>query len=191
MATKKVASITLAELTDRYTKHMEDAGKSRGTVFSYESELRLAQRELGADLSIGAITRDAIETFNNSPRVTLLKSGRPKSQLSIDKTRRVLRLALKWAADTKLIDVSPAERIEEPAPTTEKRTKKSKNEPLPHTPDVTVVVGDEQITDGSPAPKKPRKRKQAIVLEVSQPDAERAADEAEAMIAATNPEPAA
>lgn len=188
MTPKKTASITLAELTTRYTAHMEDAGKSRGTVFSYESELRLAQRELGADLSIGAISREDIERFNACPRVTILKSGRPKSQLSIDKTRRVLRLALKWAADTKLIDVSPAEPVEEPAPTTEKRAKKSKDAPLPHTPDVTVVVGDEQITDGSPAPveKKPRKRKQAIVLEVAQADAERAADEAEAMIANSN-----
>jgi hypothetical protein len=173
MTPKKTASITLAELTTRYTAHMEDAGKSRGTVFSYESELRLAQRELGADLSIGAISREDIERFNACPRVTILKSGSPKSQLSIDKTRRVLRLALKWAADTKLIEVSPAEPIEEPAPTTEKRTKKT------------------DAPASEPVEKKPRKRKQALVLEVSQPDAERAADEAEAMIAATNPEPAA
>lgn len=187
MTPKKTASITLAELTTRYTAHMEDAGKSRGTVFSYESELRLAQRELGADLSIGAISREDIERFNACPRVTILKSGRPKSQLSIDKTRRVLRLALGWAAQTGLIATSPAEPIEAPAPTTEKRAKKSKDAPLPHTPDVTVVVGDEQITDGSPAPKKAkRSRKQAIVLEVAQADAERAADEAESMIANSN-----
>lgn len=43
----------------------------------------------------------------------------------------------------------------------------------------------------TPAPKKTRKRKQAIVLEVSQDEAERAADAAEAMIAETNDETAA
>jgi len=171
MTSKKTASITLAELTTRYTAHMEDAGKSRGTVFSYESELRLAQRELGADLSIGAIAREDIERFNACPRVTILKSGRPKSQLSIDKTRRVLRLALKWAADTKLIEISPAEPVEQPAPETPKtRTKKN----------------DVPASEPAPAEKKPRKRKQAIVLEVAQADAERAADEAEAMIANSN-----
>jgi hypothetical protein len=170
MTPKKTASITLAELTTRYTAHMEDAGKSRGTVFSYESELRLAQRELGADLSIGALAQEDIARFNASDRVMKLKNGKPKAAPSYLKTQRVLRLALAWAAQTGLIATSPAEPVEEPAPTTEKRTKK----------------------DDAPAPvEKKRKRKQALVLEVAQADAERAADEAEAMIAATNPESAA
>jgi len=170
MSPKKVASITLAELTTRYVAHLDTEGKSLGTRFSYDAELRLAQRELGAEMSIGALTRDAIETFNNCPRVTILKSGRPKSQLSIDKTRRVLRLALKWAADTKLIEVSPAEPVEESAP--EKRNARAKKDDAPAS---------------EPAPTKAnRKRKQALVLEVAQADAERAADEAEAMIANSN-----
>jgi hypothetical protein len=187
-----VASITLAELSERYLQHLEAEGRSRGTVFSYSMELNVAQRELNADRSIGAISRADIENYNASDRVMKLKNGKPKAAPSYLKTQRVLRLALAWAAQTGLIATSPAEPIEAPAPTTEKRAKKSKDAPLPHTADVTVVVGDEQITDGSPAPKKAkRSRKQAIVLEVAQADAERAADEAEANLAATNPESAA
>jgi hypothetical protein len=165
-----VASITLAELSERYLQHLEAEGRSRGTVFSYSMELNVAQRELNADRSIGAISRADIENYNASDRVMKLKNGKPKAAPSYLKTQRVLRLALAWAAQTGLIATSPAEPVEEPAPTTEKRTKK----------------------DDAPAPvEKKRKRKQALVLEVAQADAERAADEAEAMIAATNPESAA
>lgn len=188
----KTATATLAQLTDAYVKHLEDAGKSRGTAFSYESELKLAQRELGAEKSIGDITRDDITFFNNCPRVTTLRSGGAKSQLSIDKSRRVLRLALAWAVAQKLIETSPAEPIAtEPAPTKAKRAAKKGDEPLPRTPGVTVVVGDKQITDGAPVEKKAkRKRRGAVVLEVGQAEAERAADAAEAMAADTT-EPAA
>jgi len=170
-------SITLSELTERYVKHMEGAGKTRGTVFSYESELKLAQRELGADIRIGALTRDDITVFNNCARVTLLKSGRAKSQLSVDKSRRVLRLALKWAEDEKLIATSPAEPLATEPPSEQAKARAKK-------------ADETETTDATPAPKKPRKRKQAITLEVSQVEAEAAADTAEAQIAATSDETA-
>jgi hypothetical protein len=185
-------SITLAQLTDTYVQHMESAGKSRGTCFSYESELKLAQRELGADTRIGDLTRDDITVFNNSPRVTTLKSGGPKSQLSIDKTRRVLRLALKWATDTKLIETSPAEAIETDAGE-KKRAAKKADAPAPEAKSTKRARKQfgayEREAAGLPPvlARKPRARKQAIVLEVAQPEAEAAADVAESMIAA-NPE---
>jgi hypothetical protein len=115
----------------------------------------VAQCELGAEMSIGALSRGDIERFNACERVTLLESGRPKSQLTIDRTRRVLRLALAWSAQTKLIETSPAP------------------------PDAKAKKTDTPASEPTPVEKKPRKRKQAIVLEVSQADAERAVDGAE------------
>ncbi len=173
MATKKqTASITLAELSERYLQHLEAEGRSRGTVFSYSMELNVAQRELGADRSIGAISRSDIETYNASDRVMKLRSGKPKAAPSYLKTQRVLRLALAWAAQTGLIATSPAEPIEEPAAAPKKRAKKD----------------DAPASEPAPVEKKPRKRRGAIVLEVAQHEAEAAADAAEAMIAATNDE---
>jgi hypothetical protein len=183
-----VAAITLTELTARYTKHMEDVGKSRGTVFSYESELRVAQRALGAERSIGAITREDIETFNGSPWVTTMKNGCLKSQLSIDKTRRVLRLALAWAAENKLIASSPAAPIEADAKAGKRAKKANVDEKKTDAPEAKPTKRGAKKTDApasEPAPvaKKPRRRKGAIVLEVAQPEAELAADAAEAHIA--------
>ncbi len=173
---KMTASITLAELSERYLQHLEAEGRSRGTVFSYSMELNVAQRELGADRSIGAISRSDIETYNASDRVMKLRSGKPKAAPSYLKTQRVLRLALAWAAQTGLIATSPAEPADEPDAKPKKRTKKD----------------DAAASEPAPAETKAkRKRRGAIVLEVSQPEAEAAADVAEAMIAASNPESAA
>ncbi|MBK8172743.1 MAG: hypothetical protein IPK60_20730 [Sandaracinaceae bacterium] len=93
----RVESITLAELTKRFMVHLDESGKSDGTRFSYLMELKLAQNELGAETQLSALTADAIAAFNASERVTTLKNGKPKSQLSIDKSRRVLRQALTFA----------------------------------------------------------------------------------------------
>jgi len=100
-------TLTLEQLGVRYLEHMEREGKSAGTVFSYGMELKLAQAELGAQTLVADLTAEKIAAFNASPRVTCLKSGKPKAQPSIDKTRRVLRLALAWAAQAGLIALSP------------------------------------------------------------------------------------
>jgi hypothetical protein len=144
------------------------------------------QHALGAEKRIGDLTRDDITVFNNCRRVTTLKSGGAKSQLSVDKSRRVLRLALKWAADSKLIDASPAEPIEADAKTS-KRAEKAKADatPAPEAkPTKRGAKKNEPASEPAPAPvEKKRKRKGAIVLEVAQPEAELAADAAEAHIA--------
>jgi hypothetical protein len=98
---------TLADLAAAYAAQMENDGKSNGTIASYGMELRLAQDELGAETPLAELTADRVETFFNSKRVTKLRSGKQKSQLSIDKTRRVLRLALVWAAERGIIEKAP------------------------------------------------------------------------------------
>jgi hypothetical protein len=43
--------------------------------------------------------------------VTLLKSGKPKAKPSVDKTRRVLRLALVWAVEQGWIEKAPLPEV--------------------------------------------------------------------------------
>jgi RNA 3'-terminal phosphate cyclase len=99
--------LTLADLAERYIKHLEDEGKSPGTCSSYTAELRLAIKELGAETKITGITSEQVGAFFSSKAVTKLRSGRAKAKPSVDKTRRVLRLALVWAAEKKLIKSAP------------------------------------------------------------------------------------
>jgi hypothetical protein len=100
-------TITLAKLSEMYLEHMEQDGKSVGTCFSYTMELKSAIAEIGGDTLVSELTPHLIERFNACDRVMLLKSGKPKAQPSIDKTRRVIRLALTWAAQIGLIASAP------------------------------------------------------------------------------------
>ena len=113
---KKEASITgvatLADLAAAYAVQMESDGKSAGTIASYGMELRLAQDELGAETPLADLTPEKVQTFYDSKRVTKLRSGKNKSQLSIDKTRRVLRLALVWAAERGILAKAPIPEAE-------------------------------------------------------------------------------
>jgi hypothetical protein len=98
---------TLADIAAGYLAHMEEAGKSDGTVSSYRMELKTARDELGEATPIAEITVERVHEYFTSKRVTKLRSGKNKSQLSIDKTRRVLRLALVWAAERGIIATAP------------------------------------------------------------------------------------
>ena len=89
---------TLADLCEQYVEHLEDEGKSPGTVFSYTAELRLACKLLGRDTKLAAITPEQMQAFYDSDAVTKLRSGRAKAPASIAKSRRVIRLALCYAA---------------------------------------------------------------------------------------------
>jgi hypothetical protein len=100
---KNVAGITLTDLSERYLRHMEEEGKTPGTCASYAMELKVARDELGAETLVADLTADRIQAFNECPRVTLLRSGRPKAKPSVDKTRRVIRLALAWATEAGLV----------------------------------------------------------------------------------------
>jgi hypothetical protein len=98
---------TLADLAAAYAEHMLDEGKSDGTVSSYKMELRTAMIELGEDTPIQDITPEKVAEYFTSKRVTKLRSGKNKAKPSIDKTRRVLRLALCWAAERGIVAKAP------------------------------------------------------------------------------------
>ena len=103
---------TLADLAEAYLVHMHREGRSEGTVASYRMELRSAMAELDGETRLWEITPERVQAFFDSKRVTKLRSGKAKSQLSIDKTRRVLRLALLWAEERGIVEKAP---LPEPA----------------------------------------------------------------------------
>jgi hypothetical protein len=79
---------TLADLAAGYLAHLEASGKSQGTVLSYRLELTIALNELGKNTPTRELTGERVKAFFESERVTKTLSGRMKSPLSIDKTRR-------------------------------------------------------------------------------------------------------
>ena len=100
-------ALTLGALGARYLAHLKDEGKSLGTITSYTMELATAARELGEETPVGALTAARVQAYFESDVVTKTRQGAPKAKPTVDKTRRVLRLALVWAAEEGLIEQAP------------------------------------------------------------------------------------
>jgi hypothetical protein len=101
------ASLTLEDLAAKYLQHLEDAGKSNGTLFSYKLELITALDELGAKTLLADLTPTRVLEYFVSDRVTRTRAGVQKAKPTIDKCRRVLRMALQWAEDSGLVAQAP------------------------------------------------------------------------------------
>lgn len=100
-------AITLGHLAREYVQHLEAVDKSPATIFGYKMDLDLALAEMGAETPLAVLTEDWVRTFYESERVTTTKAGMPKAKPTIDKTRRVLRLALVWAVEQGWIAAAP------------------------------------------------------------------------------------
>ena len=109
---------TIAVLAESYIAALQFDGRSTKTADSYAADLKVAAKYLGQDTDIRALTKERVQEFFDAPVVVQKRDGSPKNAISIAKTRRILRLALTWAADSGWIDEAPiptpakAERIE-------------------------------------------------------------------------------
>lgn len=102
-----VASSLLLDVFAGYMGTLTIEGKSGTTLSSYRAELETAGEALGLDADVTKLTPDRVREYFESDLVTRKRNGKPKSPLSIDKTRRVLRQALVWAAKQGLIEKAP------------------------------------------------------------------------------------
>jgi hypothetical protein len=101
------ADITLEDLAAKYLQHLEDVGKSNGTLFSYKLELVTALDEIGKDTKLADLTPTRVLEYFNSDRVMKTRTGVQKARPTFLKTQRVLRLALQWAQDAGLVESAP------------------------------------------------------------------------------------
>jgi hypothetical protein len=101
------SEITLEDLATLYIAHLDEVGKSHGTLFSYRLELVTALDELGKETKLTDLTPARVLEFFTCDRVMKTRTGAAKARPTFVKTQRVLRLALVWAADSGLIERAP------------------------------------------------------------------------------------
>jgi len=106
-AKKPDTNLTVGELAVNFEEHLESIGKSRGTVFGYSIEMKTAVKHFGADTKAASLTEKQVREYFESDKVTKNRAGKPKSQLTIDKTRRVFRQALVWLAEEGVVKTAP------------------------------------------------------------------------------------
>ena len=118
---------TLRELTAAYLRHLEEAGKSEGTIFSYRMDLKAALDHFGEDVLTSTLTPQRVANFYASDGVTKKRNGKRRSEITIAKTRRVFRLALVWAAENGMIEKAPipADEMEHARGAAKDETKKT------------------------------------------------------------------
>jgi hypothetical protein len=105
---KAVATdITLEDLAGKYLAHLEEVGKSNGTLFSYKLELVTALDEIGRETKLADLTPTRVLEYFTCDRVMKTRTGVAKARPTYLKTQRVLRLALQWAQDAGLVESAP------------------------------------------------------------------------------------
>ena len=98
---------TLADVVTGYLAHLEAKGTAMMTRASYDADLKVALGALGEKTKLTALTARKVQNFFESDVVTKTKIGKAKAKPTIDKTRRVLRLALVWGAEQGWITEAP------------------------------------------------------------------------------------
>jgi hypothetical protein len=103
--------LTLAGLADAYINALGTVGKGLGTQLSYRLDLSVALKALGEETRLDELTEEKVTAFFESATVTKTRTGNQKAQVSIDKTRRVLRQALAYAVKEGHIATTPVAQI--------------------------------------------------------------------------------
>ena len=98
---------TLHEATRDYLEHLARQGKKERTLYTYGKDLEQIEAFFGADRKLTGILAPQVGKFFRSDALLKLPSGKERSQPTVEKTKRVLRMFLVWAHETGQIDKLP------------------------------------------------------------------------------------
>ena len=96
---------TLKEAVEKYMEYLAECGKTERTQYTYKKDLDLALEFFGETKEIARLIPAHIAKFFKSDFVNKVpKSGREKSPLTIEKTRRVFRQMLVFCKEQNFIE---------------------------------------------------------------------------------------
>ena len=96
------------DLARGYLKHLTRQGKKERTLYTYGKDLEQNEAFFGASRKLTGILAPHVGKFFRSDALLKLPSGKERSQPTVEKTKRVLRMFLIWAQETGQIDVEEA-----------------------------------------------------------------------------------
>lgn len=98
---------TLHQATQAYLAHLRSQGKKERTLYTYGKDFEQIEGFFGAERKLSAILTPHVGKFFKSDVLLKLRGGRERSQPTVEKTKRVLRMFLIWARETGRIDKLP------------------------------------------------------------------------------------
>jgi len=106
-------TVTLKEAVEKYMEHLKAEGRTERTQYTYKKDLDLALEFFGKEKDITKLIPAHISKFFKSDPVNKVpKSGREKSPLTIDKTRRVFRQMLVFCKERNFTEKIPLPKDE-------------------------------------------------------------------------------
>jgi len=89
---------TLHQATQAYLEHLRSQGKKERTLYTYGKDFEQIEGFFGSERKLSAILTPHVGKFFKSDALLKLPSGRERSQPTVEKTKRVLRMFLIWAS---------------------------------------------------------------------------------------------
>ena len=109
---------TNKEAAAKFMESLKADGKKDSTVYRYNMDLELVVGFFGPDNEIGKVMPARVGLFLKSPALLEMKSGKPKSKATIDRTIRAMRQFFDYCVSEGIIDKSPMpKQKEQPAKT--------------------------------------------------------------------------
>ena len=99
--------LTLDQATKEYIEHLRQAGKKERTLYTYGKDFEQIAAFFGADKKLSAIRSMDVGRFLKSDDLLKLPSGKERAKPTVDKTVRVLRMFLVWAASQGYMEKAP------------------------------------------------------------------------------------
>lgn len=100
----------LEQAIDSFAVRLRAQGRSEHTISAYTRDLRCFVRTLPAGC-VAAVTAAMIDTTLTGPAVAISENDTPKSAATMHRLKAVIRSFFAWAAESGLIDSSPAKAV--------------------------------------------------------------------------------
>lgn len=100
----------LEQAIDSFAVRLRAQGRSEHTISAYTRDLRCFVRALPAGC-VAAVTAAMIDTTLTGPAVAISENDTPKSAATMHRLKAVIRSFFAWAAESGLIDSSPAKAV--------------------------------------------------------------------------------
>jgi len=97
----------LVEKVNRFLDHLKEMGKKERTLYTYGKDMELLVNHFGKGKAINKITKPLMGGFLKSDGILKTASGRDKSHITINKTRRVVSQFFDWLTQNGEIESSP------------------------------------------------------------------------------------
>jgi len=98
---------TLNEGLNEYLEHLKSQGKSERTIYTYSKDTEQIEAYFGPEKKLSAILIPHVAGFLKSDALLKLPSGKERSEPTVRKTVRVLRMFLFWAKEQGYIEKLP------------------------------------------------------------------------------------